>query len=61
LILGLNRGGLAEGEAGATVRCIANLSAVPVPLPPNAGVLLASAPVYGGVLPPDTSVWLRLG
>ena len=29
--------------------------------PPDAGVLLASAPVYGGVLPPDTSVWLRVG
>jgi alpha-glucosidase len=57
-------GGLAAGEAGeagATVRCIANLSAGPVPLPPNAAVLLASGPVYGGVLPPDTSVWLRIG
>jgi alpha-glucosidase len=53
-------GGLADGEAGATVRCIANLSAGPVGLPPNAGMLLASGPVYGGVLPPDTSVWLRI-
>jgi alpha-glucosidase len=54
-------GALADGEAGATVRCVANLSAAPVPLPPNAEVLLASGPVYGGVLPPDTSVWLRVG
>jgi alpha-glucosidase len=51
-------GGLADG---ATVRCVANLSAAPVPLPKNAEVLLASGPVYGGVLPPDTSVWLRIG
>jgi alpha-glucosidase len=51
-------GGLADG---ATVRCVANLSAAPIPLPPNAEVLLASGPVYGGVLPPDTSVWLRIG
>ncbi|HEX3515630.1 MAG TPA: alpha-amylase family glycosyl hydrolase [Trebonia sp.] len=58
---GLADGGLADGEAGATVRCVANLSAGPVLLPPNAGVLLASGPVYGGVLPPDTSVWLRIG
>ncbi|HEY2672884.1 MAG TPA: glycoside hydrolase family 13 protein [Rugosimonospora sp.] len=51
-------GGLADG---GTVRCVANLSAAPIPLPPNAEVLLASGPVYGGVLPPDTSVWLRIG
>jgi len=50
-----------HGAAGTTVRCVANLSPVPVPLPPDAAVLLASGPVYGGVLPPDTSVWLRVG
>ena len=54
-------GGVEDREAGATVRCIANLSAAPVGLPPHAGVLLASGPVHGGVLPPDTSVWLRIG
>jgi alpha-glucosidase len=50
-----------HGAGGTTVRCIANLSPVPVPLPPDAGVLLASGPAYGGVLPPDTTVWLRIG
>ena len=54
-------GGVEDREAGATVRCVANLSAGPVGLPPHAGVLLASGPVHGGVLPPDTSVWLRIG
>jgi alpha-glucosidase len=54
-------GEVEDREAGATVRCIANLSAGPVRLPPHAGVLLASGPVHGGVLPPDTSVWLRIG
>ena len=54
-------GGGEDREAGGTVRCVANLSAGPVGLPPHAGVLLASGPVHGGVLPPDTSVWLRIG
>jgi alpha-glucosidase len=54
-------GGVEDREAGATVRCVANLSAAPVGLPPHAGVLLASGPVHGGVLPPDTTVWLRVG
>lgn len=43
-----------------TVRCVANLSAAAVPLPPHASVLLASAPLDGGLLPPDTTAWLRL-
>jgi alpha-glucosidase len=38
---------------------VANLSAAPVPLPAHAGVLLASGPLDGGLLPPDTTVWLR--
>ena len=54
-------GGVADRDSGATVRCIANLSAGPVGLPPHAGVLLASGPVDGGLLPPDTTVWLRVG
>jgi len=60
-VLAFDRHGASGVTDGATVRCVANLSAAPIPLPPNAEVLLASGPVYGGVLPPDTSVWLRIG
>jgi alpha-glucosidase len=41
------------------VRCVANLSAVPVGLPPHASVLLASGPLADGLLPPDTTAWLQ--
>jgi alpha-glucosidase len=51
-------GGAADSGA---VRCIANLSPGPVALPPDAEVLLASGPLVGGELPPDTAVWLRMG
>jgi alpha-glucosidase len=50
-----------EGEGTNVLRCVANLSAVSVALPPHAAVLLASGPLDGGLLPPDTTVWLRLG
>jgi alpha-glucosidase len=43
---------------GTGVRCIANLSPVPVDLPPGATVLLASGPLADGQLPPDTTAWL---
>jgi len=49
-----------ECAPGGIVRCIANLSAGPVELPQDADVLLASGPVDDGLLPPDTSVWLRI-
>jgi hypothetical protein len=53
-------GGDAAGpDANGTVRCIANLSGAPVTLPPAATVLLASGPLDGGVLPPDTTAWVR--
>jgi alpha-glucosidase len=53
----------AESTAGtvATVRCVANLSAAPVGLPPHTSVLLASGPLDGGLLPPDTTAWLLAG
>ena len=40
---------------------MANLSPAPVKLPASLGdeILLASGPVSGGLLPPDTSAWLR--
>ena len=50
-VLAFARGGVA---------CVANLSAVPAGLPPHTAVLLASGPLAGGLLPPDTSAWLRL-
>jgi alpha-glucosidase len=41
------------------VACVANLSPVPVELPPHTEVLLASAPLPADQLPPDTTAWLR--
>jgi alpha-glucosidase len=48
-------------DRGSSVRCVANLSGEPVALPARAGVLLASGPLLAGMLPPDTSAWLRTG
>jgi alpha-glucosidase len=42
------------GRAG--LRCVVNLSNLPVPLP-SSGYVLASGPVSGGELPPDTAAW----
>jgi alpha-glucosidase len=51
-VLAFDRGG---------VTCVANLSPRPVELPPHTAVLLASAPLTGGLLPADTTAWLRAG
>jgi alpha-glucosidase len=53
--------GVLAFDRGTSVRCIANLSAVPLALPGDAAVILASGSLTGGLLPPDTSVWLRPG
>jgi alpha-glucosidase len=42
------------------VACVLNLSATAVELPPHESVLLASQPLEGTLLPPDTAAWLRL-
>jgi alpha-glucosidase len=43
-----------------TARCFANLSSAPVSLPADATVVLASGPLGNdGLLPPDTTAWLR--
>jgi alpha-glucosidase len=43
------------------VRCVANLSAGPVELPPHDAVLLTSGPLTdGGQLPPDATAWLSV-
>ncbi|HLU72070.1 MAG TPA: glycoside hydrolase family 13 protein [Nonomuraea sp.] len=39
--------------------CALNCGTGPAPLPPHEDVLLASGPLDGGALPPDTAVWLR--
>lgn len=39
--------------------CVVNVSGAPQPVPPGCDVLLASGPLAaGGMIPPDTSVWL---
>jgi alpha-glucosidase len=52
--------GVLAFDRGRSVRCVTNLSGGPVPLPGHSGVILASGPLAGGQLPPDTSAWLRL-
>ena len=48
------------GHVGA-VRCVANLSFDPVELPAHTAVILTSGPLASdGLLPPDTSAWLRV-
>jgi alpha-glucosidase len=44
---------------GADVTVVINASAHPVELPPYENILVASDELSGGVLPPDTSAWLR--
>jgi alpha-glucosidase len=51
--------GVLAFDRGDGLRCLANLSSVPVALPGRATVLLASSPCTDGLLPPDTAVWLR--
>jgi alpha-glucosidase len=48
-----------DGGRGGGVRCVVNLSGGPAELPGDAVLLLASGPVSGGMLPPDTAAWLR--
>ncbi|MHB6905340.1 glycoside hydrolase family 13 protein [Streptomyces sp. DB-54] len=42
-----------------TLTCWTNLTSRQVPLPARHDVLLSSAPLTGGTLPPDTTAWLR--
>jgi alpha-glucosidase len=44
---------------GAGFVCVVNLGTDPVPLPAGGAVLLASGPLDGGAVSPDTAVWLR--
>jgi alpha-glucosidase len=45
---------------GPGFACVLNMSDAPVPLPAHRSCLLASGPLDGTSLPPDTAVWLRL-
>jgi alpha-glucosidase len=45
---------------GASVVCVVNLGATPVPLPAYDEVLLTSAPLDSDGLPPDTAAWVRV-
>ena len=56
-VLAFSRSGSPGGDG---VCCVANLSPGPVTLPAHAAVLLASGPFADGLLPPHTSVWLRI-
>jgi alpha-glucosidase len=63
-VLAFDRDDVPDPDAGVprvSVRCVANLSASPVALPPDASVLLVSGPLDDGLLPPDTTAWLRIG
>jgi len=51
--------GVLAFDRGTAVRCVANLSSDAVPLPADATVLITSGPLSSGLLPPDTTAWLR--
>jgi alpha-glucosidase len=57
-VLAFARQPAADGDPGVT--CVVNLSNAAAPLPPHAGILLASCPVDGGLLPVDMACWLRM-
>jgi len=45
---------------GPTLRCLINFGPDPLPLPSGEQILLASAPLPGRAIPPDTTVWTAL-
>ncbi|MFF5257835.1 alpha-amylase family glycosyl hydrolase [Actinomadura viridis] len=51
--------GLLAFDRGGSFTCAVNLTGGPVPLPGGGEPILASAPLTGGTLPPDTAVWLH--
>jgi alpha-glucosidase len=52
--------GVLAFSRGTEFACVTNLSAVPAALPAHAAILLSSSPLSGGLLPPDSTAWLRL-
>jgi alpha-glucosidase len=57
--LDLHPGALAYTR-GERFACVVNMSGASLPLPDHETSLLASGPLDGDRLPPDTAVWLRL-
>jgi len=53
--------GVLAFDRGTSVRCIVNLSASPVRLPPHSAVILTSSPLSDGLLRSDAAAWLRIG
>jgi alpha-glucosidase len=51
--------GVLAFDRGTSVRCVVNTSPEPARLPAHGGLLLASGPLDGELLPPDCAVWLR--
>lgn len=57
-VLDFDRGGSVRW--GGSVRSMVNLSDGPVDIPAHTAAILASGPVSGDLLPPDTAIWLRM-
>jgi alpha-glucosidase len=53
--------GVLAFDRGTDVRCVVNLSSKPATLPAQGGLLIASGPLDGELLPPDCAIWLRTG
>jgi alpha-glucosidase len=51
--------GVLAFDRGTSVRCVVNISPEPAAMPEHGGLLLASGPLDGDLLPPDCAVWLR--
>jgi alpha-glucosidase len=51
--------GVLAFDRGTSVRCVVNISSRAARLPEHRGLLLASGPLDGELLPPDCAVWLR--
>ena len=51
--------GVLAFSRGERFQCITNLSGAPIGLPADCSLLLASAELTNGLLPPDASAWLR--
>lgn len=56
--LGGNADVLAFSRGGGFVS-VSNLSTHPIELPTHSAIILSSSPLVGGLLPPDSTAWLR--
>jgi alpha-glucosidase len=52
--------GVLAFSRGTGFACVVNISGTAAPMPEHQTCLLASGPLDGALLPPDTAVWLRL-